>query len=230
MNDIVTKLNQKVNPSSIDSFKSMITARHGLARANRFMVIMKPPTQTLFSFNLGRLLFDTIVAGNDLNYRDFITDPRDIAMLCESASIPGKQIQTLEYASWRQPVKVPMAYMNEDVTMVFHLTNDYYAKKLFDDWSNLVIDPKTYHLRFDPEYKADVIIQQLDSNNIPVYARLLKNAYPVGVNSVPLDNNDTATQKLSVTFTYDDQAEMSPTESIVSGVKNVVGGFLTKLI
>jgi hypothetical protein len=230
MNDTVLNLNQKINPSSIDAFKSMVTARHGLARANRFMVIMKPPTQSLFSINLGRILFDTIVAGNDLNYRDFITDPRDIAMLCESASIPGKQIQTLDYSLWRQPVKVPMAYMNEDVTMVFHLTNDYYAKKLFTDWSNLVIDPKTYHLRYDNEYKADIIIQQLDHNNLPVYATLLKGAYPVGVNSVTLDNNDTATQKLTVVFTYDDQAEMSPTESIITGVQNVVGGFLTKLI
>jgi hypothetical protein len=230
MSDTVQRVNRILNPSSIDSFKALINARRGLARANRFMVIMQPPSQTLFTFNLGSLLYDTIIGGKDINYRDFIADPRDIAMLCESSSFPGRQIQTMDYILDRQPKKVPMAYINEDVTMVFHLTSDYYVKRLFTEWSDLVIDPASYKLRYDSEFKTDIIVQQLDSQNLPVYGILLKNAYPVGVNSVILDVNDQTTQRLTVQFTFDDQEEIGAGQSIVTGASNVVGGLLRRLI
>jgi hypothetical protein len=123
-----------------------------------------------------------------------------------------------------------MAIQNEDVTMVFHLTTDYYAKKLFTQWSNLVIDPRTYHANYENTYKTDVIIQQLDTNNIPSFGIRLKGAYPVSVNNITLDVNDGGTCKLSVNFTFDDQEDESAQQSTFSAISNTITGFLTRLI
>lgn len=225
------KINSHLNPSTIDDFKSMLSARGGLAKANRFLVIMQPPVQSLFHFDIQELIVKSISAGaSSVNLRDFMTDPRDLTMLCESCSLPGRQVQTLDYQSYRQTYKVPTGYFNEDVTFSFHVTNDYYIKKLFDKWMDHIISHKTYHLGWDSDFKCDVIIHQLDDNNIPVYGVKLKDAFPISVNSISLDNNNDDTIKVQVAFTYKDFKEVGPITGTIEGISNVVSGLLTKLI
>jgi hypothetical protein len=227
---LIKKVENTINPNSIDDFKSTISKRNGLAVANRFLIMVQPPSQTLLNFNVGALVKKALF-GQKINASDFINDPRDIAMLCESCSLPGRQIQTIDYSSYRQAVKVPTYYANEDITMTFHLTNDYYIRKVFDKWHALVLNPESYLLGYNKEFCADIIIQQLDQNNLPVYAVKLKNAYPVGINSVTLDNtaSDT-TQRLVVQITYEDFEQQGAIGSTVSGVKNFIQGSLRKLI
>ena len=219
-----------VNPSSIDDFKSSINKRNGMAMANRFLIMVQPPSQSLLNFNIGDLA-SKVLLGNKINVADFVNDPRDIAMLCESCSLPGRQIQTIDYSSYRQPIKVPTYYVNEDVQMTFHLTNDYYIRKVFDKWHQLVLNQESFLLNYNKDFCADIIIQQLNQDNKPVYAVKLKNAYPVGINSINLDNtmNDTP-QKLVVQITYEDFEQMGAIASTVEGVKNNIIGSLKKLI
>lgn len=225
------KINKKINPSTIDDFKSMLSARGGLAKANRFLVIMQPPVQSLFHFDVQELIVKSISAGTSaINLRDFMTDPRDLTMLCESCSLPGRQIQTLDYASYRNTYKVPTGYFNEDVTFSFHVTNDYYIKKLFDKWMESVISHKDYHLGWDSRFSCDVIIHQLDDNNIPVYGVKLKGAFPISVNSIALDNSNEDTIKVQAVFTYRDFEEVGPITGVLEGALNVVSGLLTHLI
>jgi len=227
---LVDTAEKYINPSTIDDFKSTIGKRNGLAMANRFLIIVQPPSQSLLNFNLGDLA-NKFLLGGKINVSDFINDPRDIAMLCESCSLPGRQIQTLDYSSYRQSVKVPTYYANEDVQMTFHLTNDYYIRKVFDKWHELVLNQESYLLNYNKDFSADIIIQQLNPQNKPIYSVKLKNAYPVGINSIALDNttNDT-TQKLVVQITYEDFEQIGNISSTVEGVKNFVTGALKKLI
>jgi hypothetical protein len=227
---LIDKAETYINPSTIDDFKSSINKRNGMAMANRFLIMVQPPSQSLLNFNIGDLA-SKVLLGNKINISDFVNDPRDIAMLCESCSLPGRQIQTMEYSSFRQPVKVPTYYVNEDVQMTFHLTNDYYIRKVFDKWHQLVLNQESFLLNYNKDFCADIIIQQLNQQNKPVYAVKLKNAYPVGINSIALDNTmgDTP-QKLVVQITYEDFEQMGNISSTVEGVKNFVTGSLRKLI
>ena len=227
---VVDTAQKYINPSTIDDFKSTIGKRNGLAMSNRFLIMVQPPSQSLLSFNISELA-SKVLLGNKINVSDFVNDPRDIAMLCETCSLPGRQIQTIEYSSYRQPIKVPTYYVNEDVEMTFHLTNDYYIRKVFDKWHQLVLNQESYLLNYNKDFCADIIIQQLNPQNKPVYAVKLKNAYPVGINSIALDNtmNDT-TQKLVVQITYEDFEQMGTIASTVEGVKNNIIGALKKLI
>lgn len=227
---LINKTENYINPNTIDDFKSSISRRNGLAMTNRFLIMVQPPSQSLLNFNIGDLA-SKVLLGNKINVTDFVNDPRDVAMLCESCSLPGRQIQTIDYSAYRQPIKVPTSYINEDVTMTFHLTNDYYIRKVFDKWHALVINYDSYLLNYNKDFCADIIIQQLDMNNKPVYAVKLKNAYPVGINSVALDNTQVdSVQKLVVQLTYEDFEPMGAIASTITGVKNSITGILNKLI
>jgi hypothetical protein len=227
---IIDGIKRGLNPTSIDAFKATIGRRSGLARQNRFALFMTPPQQTLLNLDLQNAAANLL--SGSFSVGSLVNDPRDIALLCNNCQLPGRQIQTLEkqFLDFRQSIKVPTGYFNEDINFEFHLTNDYYIKKIFDRWSGSIIDQETYHLKYDSEYKTDVTIQQLNEQNIPVYGVKLKNAYPVTVNSVDLNNESSdTTQKLSVTMTFEDFETEGALSSVVSSVKNSIGG-LTRLI
>jgi hypothetical protein len=95
--------------------------------------------------------------------------------------------------------------MQEDVNCVFNITNDYYAKRIFDTWQTKIIDNTKFHINYDNEFKTTVTIQQLDESDKPVYETVLLGAYPVSVQPLVFDNNaEQQTQKLSVLFAYND--------------------------
>ena len=212
---------------SINDLKSSITSHGGLAHTNRFAVYMAPPTAALFNLDLQNILV-SLVSGN-FKASNLINDPRDITILCESCTLPGRQIMTLDYQTFRQPEKLPYGYINEDVTFSFLLTNDYYVQKLFDKWQNLIINNDTYRIRYQEEFVTDVVIQQLNKANLPVYGVVLKGAYPISFNSVPLDNTaENSIQKCTVTFTYEDFIVEGAVQSVVSSAKSVLSA-ITKL-
>ena len=211
---------RKVSPNTIDDFKAMVGKRGGLSRPNRFNFIMTPPSMQLLNTDWQGLLQSALTGNLGLN--DFVNDPRDISLLCESCSLPGRSINVLEHdlKMYKQTVKKPTGYLNEDVTVSFHLTNDYYVKKVFDKWLNAIVSPKNYLVPYKAEYTSDIIIQQLDRKNVPVYGVKLLNAFPTNVTAVQLDNNASdQTNKLSVTFTYDDYTPEGSVDTMFSGIK-----------
>jgi len=207
----------------VDDLKAVIGKRGGIAKTNRFVVIMTPPAATLLNKDFKGLLFQGLTGNLGLN--DFFNDPRDIAMLCRSCTLPGRSINTLEFPKegYKNQVKYPTSYVNEDVSFNFLLTNDYYMKKVFDDWQALVFDQTNHTISYKTTYTSDVIIQQLDQDNNVVFGVKLSNAYPTAINSIALDNNQSdAVQELQVTMTYDDFAPEGALSSIVSGLKEVL--------
>ena len=79
-------------------------------------------------------------------------------------------------------------------------------------------------MKYRSSYATDIIIQQLDQRDKPVYTCTLKNAYPTTVASYDLSNTSESTlQKLSVTFTYEDWAEEGFVESVLSKGKVLLG-------
>lgn len=166
--------------SSINDFKSAILRNKGLARPNRFSIEI------------------TGVPGRNFN-------TRDLSFLCESVNLPGKQINTFEYDNGtRRPIKIPTGYIEDDVTMVFNLTNNYLVKNVLDDWMKSIINVDTYLLASEENnYKKDIRINQLDENNSIIYTAHLEKAYPITINSIELDSNaESAIQKVTAVFTY----------------------------
>lgn len=213
----------------IDDLKAIIGKRAGLARQNRFVVIMNSPASSLLNTDFQGMIGQALSGQIGLN--DFINDPRDVALLCQSTQIPGRQFNTLEYNRdmYANQIKIPYTYTNEDVTFTFLLTNDYYMKKFFEDWMSKIYDFNNHMLEYKPTYTSDLTIQQLDPKNTVVYGVKLLDAYPTAVNSINLDNTQTdAYQTLNVTFTYTDVIREGTVDSIISGAKGLIGNFIGK--
>lgn len=178
---------------NIDDLKSVISNRKGLAQANRFEIHVTPPA------GLG-------------------IDTRDFTILCESCSLPGRQITTIDYQILQQSYKIPSGFINEDVTFTFLLTNDFYIKKVFETWASAVVDFENYKVKYSDNYYGEISIKQLhradryqvSDDNINSlkeavsYETVLHRAFPYSIGAISLDNNSENTiQKLTVTVAYE---------------------------
>jgi len=169
---------------NIQQFVALIANKGGVAKTNRFRI--------------------KIYLTNDLAPLSASGDGgRDMSLLCESASFPNKTITSIDYSIWRNPIKIPTGFTNDDVTVVFHLTNDYYIKNIFDSWLNSIVNVDTYFASYDTTFKTKVEIFQLDEKDREIYGVELIDAYPISMGAVELDNTvNNGTQKLTVEFTY----------------------------
>jgi hypothetical protein len=174
----------------IDKLKSAVQDRSGFAHPNRFMIEFPAVKQYLPA-----------------------EQTRDFDLFCESTSLPGRQTLTLDYTSTRHTHKKPNGYQNEDITFVFNITNDYFIRDIFNRWTNEILNRETYEVGFKDEYVTPIIINQLDEQDNKVYTCGLRDAYPVSVQNIDLNQTTTdSIQKLSVTMTYFDFFETKTNE------------------
>jgi hypothetical protein len=204
---------------NIDNFKTIISKRGGLAPSNRYAVYMPLP---LISFDPQEIIARAFNRGANSN--NFFNDPRDVSILCDQVTMPGRQIVTTELANNLLPIKMPYGYTNDDVSMSFHITNDHYMKKFFENWTDRIFDKRKMTMKYRSSYATDIIIQQLDQRNVPVYTCKLINAYPISISAYDMSNTSESTfQKLTVTFAYEDWDEEGFVESILSKGKLLLG-------
>ena len=212
--------------ASIDTLKSSISNHGGIAHPNRFNVIFTPPKMSLLNKNPTNLIGN--LASGSLSLRNLINDPRDISLLCQSISIPGRNLSTLDYQAGKGSRKQPYSFTDTEVSMSFILTSDFYIKNMFDTWLENIFDTENYYVGYKKDYATDVTIQQLNKKNIPVYGVRLVNAYPTTVTDIALDNaTPDSVQKMTATFSYDRfVAEDALSSTIGAGMRtlrNLIG-------
>jgi len=212
--------------ATIEDFKSIITQKGGVARSNKFRVLFTPPKGSLFNID-PEAIIGSLLGGDTGNFeaKNLINDPRAVSFLCSSAAIPGVQIGTLDYQAEKQTVKVANTFIHEEVTLKFILTNDYYMKKLFDNWLNQVIDPESHTVGYKDDYSCDVVIQQLNPRGNVVYGVKLIKAFPTTVTAIEFDSGSDAFGELNVTMSYD----RFKTESVISSALSGAGTVLDVL-
>ena len=128
-------------------------------------------------------------------------------ILCKSVTMPGKRITTTEAMHNHHLSKKPYSAATDEVTMTFMLTNDYYIKKYFDMWQEMIVDTSGKHYKtfYKNEYSTDVTIQQLSqgSDIVPGYSIKLLNAYPIQVGAIELSSEGEGLLEVSITWEYD---------------------------
>lgn len=207
--------------SNIDNLKSTISKKGGLARSNRFQVIFTPPQVSLLNTNPVSLIGGLLSGGGAKN---LINDPRDISLLCESVSLPGRSISTIDYMAEKQSVKMPYTYIDTPVQMTFIITNDYYMRTVFENWYTSIFNTERYKVGYKKDYSTDIVIQQLNSKNIPVFGVKLEKAFPIEMTPLELSNaTENDYLRMTVTFAYDKYIEENAVSSVLSGVSSVLG-------
>lgn len=169
---------------SITDFKSSVSLGGGLALQNRYRV--------QFGFPDG-----IITAGNADAARRF-------DFLCDSATIPARIISTFDYQAQKQSYKIANGFSFEEVSFTFLLTNDYFAKQVFDKWASAIINFANYRAKYRADYVADIDIIQMGKNDNPVYGCKLIAAYPTNVSAIALENSaENSVQRLTVSMAYE---------------------------
>jgi len=217
-------------PGNIDDLKSTIGKRGGVARANRFAIYITHPGMKgsmgpgLFNTDIGGLISNAAgayLSGGSIDPMAFLNDPRDMFLLCESVQLPGKRIATMESFITHKAIKKPYSYLVDEVTFTFILTNDYYVRKYFDQWQNMVVNQDSKKIAYKSDYVTDITIQQLSPSNdfVPSYSIKLKNAFPIAVNAVELSNSqENSLLQCSVTLSFDGEQR-----SLGEGIADMVG-------
>ena len=207
--------------TSIDDMKALLDRRGGIARGNRYEVMISHPYTTKNVINdpaedhrhqVGRQrAYENSAQGRldraAMPMSDFLQGPEVTYMLCTSVSLPGKRISTTENTADHNLAKKPYSMATDEVTMTFLLTGDYYIKKYFDMWMNMVVDSAHHHYKtmYKKDYVADIEIRALQGNEdgIVGYGNLLENAYPIQMSQVELSNASDGLMELTITWEYD---------------------------
>jgi hypothetical protein len=183
---------------SLKNFRTEV-ARRGLAKPNRFEVIIQLP-----------------VGLNSNNISS--NDTRLLSLFCESAMLPTQTInvkqQRIYGPYYQRPISVE--YGSEGIPMTFLIDQQMNIKALFDAWMTKIIDPMQYFVNYQNTYTSRITINQLDQKDKVTYSVVLEDAFPRSVALIEL-NNSTQNQvhKLNVTFTY---RRWAPSHRITDGM------------
>ena len=165
----------------IDDFKAAFT--EGLARTNRYRVTLPDVT--------------------------FGTNTDALSLLCDSVTMPGRQIFTFERFTHMKAQKSAYTFGQEDIEISFVLGNDWRAWDYLYDWQALTIGNigglRNYTVNYKTNYARNgVIIEHLDTQGRTRKAIQLFNAFPTTLNSVELSNaTDNEVIRVTASLAYD---------------------------
>jgi len=172
--------------SSINNLKSIIGKR-GISKINRFEV------------DLSGMLIEKLEP-----LVDDINDIRELESLVINTTLPGRQLTTFGYDLFRHTTDMPTGYVNEALSMEFHLTADYFAKTVFDRWINKVVPKKEYLMAYADTYKCPIGIKQLDNKDNVIYEVKLDDCFPKAIRGIGYNAETDAIASIAVEFAYND--------------------------
>jgi hypothetical protein len=202
-------------------FLSNINNKGGLAKPNRFQVIL--PIPKYINEFIGQSVLEQIVNLPNTIVSDitniFNRDNTDeqskttnssisryLALQCESTELPGKSILTQDAKVYGPTYKIPYQTQFADISLTFLCTNDFYERKLFDRWIEAIMPNDTHNLRFPNDdatrYLTNLKIIQYDDFIKQIYAVEMIDAFPISIASQPLNWGEDSFHRLTVQFSY----------------------------
>lgn len=182
--------------ASIEDLKGKLISKNGIASANQYRVELP---------------------------RFGGASARTLDVICKEVNLPGKQILTLDRQMGIFQEKIANGFAIEEVTMVFHVLNDYGVKKWFDSWQKRIVGDNgsiSGFVGYKNEYTKSIKIHQLrkpiarfgfdlgpldinfDAFGSTIYSVELVDAFPTTMTSIALSNETDGLVEVSITFSY----------------------------
>lgn len=170
----------------------------GLARSNRFIVNLTPPT-AITSGLVGQGAGSTDYVGvSPTDYRGL----HKILLLCDSAQLPGINLNTAPIRSFGEVRQVPYELAFEPITLTFYVDADMNVKKMFDLWIMATQIGDSRKFRYYDSYTTTLSIYVQDMQEDNRYIVEMYEAYPRSVGAVQVDFANKDVMKLQVTMNY----------------------------
>jgi hypothetical protein len=211
-------------PFAPGQFISNINAHDGLARPNRFEVVIPIPqgigeAKTPFLGQLVDAIRDPVSAvkafffnsqsdtgKEELQNNVKQTDvTRWLAFQCEQAELPGKSIMTIDQKIYGPSYKIPYKQQYNDISLNFLVTNEFFERKLFEMWLNSMVSWETNNARFakgKDGFMTDITIIQYDDSIKRIYSVKLLDAFPIGIAPMQLSWSQDGFHTMSINFAY----------------------------
>jgi len=155
--------------------------RIGIARANRYNVIITPPKKLPSLGNLGL---------------------SNMLLFCDQVQIPGVNISTIQNRTFGEFREVPYEKLFGDIQMSFYVDNNLTVKGFFDDWVNLIQNPASRTFEYYNNYISTMQIEVEDTLNRIRHRTNVYEAYPKTISAIQLDYSNKDIMKLQVTMQY----------------------------
>tara|TARA_R100000458_G_C8247785_1_gene225301 strand:- start:698 stop:1261 length:564 start_codon:yes stop_codon:yes gene_type:complete len=131
---------------------------------------------------------------------------RLISDSCEEIAFPGSQIASKEFRVYGPPREMPYERLFAgDIDLTLRLDENMRLKSLFEEWMNVIVDPRTNNVTYYDDYICDMKIQIFSdlSDTAPVYEGTIIEVFPKQIDAIQLgfDQRDTyMKQKVGFSF------------------------------
>lgn len=230
---------------TIDQFKSLVSAKGGIARPNLF-----------------RIKFPSLPGAT----------AEEVNILCKDVQLPGRQIMTNERRIGLETEKIPYGYSVGDISVTFHVMNNYGIKEYFETWQNLAINQQTREVGYQSDFARTIEIEQFQKvtklpkrfgdefnnsplprlsdidivnqffdignqlNDLVVYRCKLIDAFPSSLNAIQLNNDLDGIVELNVQISYTNWETpfvLSPSnvrDAFNNSIRNTLVGFINNIL
>lgn len=165
--------------ATIKEFTAAVKSK-GLARTNRYAVIMSLPKGMVFN--------------NDVT--------KKALMFCDQVQLPGTNFSTTQNRSFGEFRETPYEKLYEHINLSFYVDRDMQVKELFDRWNDTIYNPVTRTFNYYNNYTTDITIEVQGVDGQPNYWVDLHECYPKSIGAVQLDYASRDVMKLSVSMAY----------------------------
>ena len=93
---------------------------------------------------------------------------------------------------------------------------------MVDTWQEAIVNSKTNSLGYKDDYTCDVVIQQLNQENEPVYGVRLIGAFPSSIGAMQLTSAAGGESKVEITMQYDKFIVENAVKSSLSAVRSAI--------
>lgn len=220
---------------NINEFTTHFDRHQTFSKSSKFEVFVFPP-EVMNGGIFDRLKITIGRGGLRVN----MNSPRGLRFQCETAEIPGYNINTVDGRVYGASYAVAATPVFNELTLTFICAADLWEKEFFDDWQNAILpkDQYGYKAQYRDSYVSNIVVRQFHETGDLAAAYTFLEAFPTSVAPISLNWGSDEINKLNVTFKYarwEKKVGVELTDKIneminkVEKVKTAIGKIATKL-
>ena len=191
----------------LQRFQAQINQGEGMARPNRFYVIINPP-QKLVTTPGGPPSQLSKNTNNDLNSAAM---RENMSMMCNKITLPSRDINTSPHKTYGPKREMPYAYsFSGEIELTFYGDKFLRQRMFWENWQKTIFDGETHDMRYYDDYVGSIDIFQLgqfdakaDDDARVTYAVRLYEVYPQIISPIEYTyGNNNAIVEVPVTLNF----------------------------
>tara|TARA_E500000178_G_scaffold301602_1_gene310582 strand:+ start:597 stop:1541 length:945 start_codon:yes stop_codon:yes gene_type:complete len=176
----------------LQRFQAQINQGEGMARPNRFLVIINPPARAkLSNAELLASEFGGGSAGTNNDLESLVTR-ENIQMMCNKITMPSRDVNTQPARTYGPKREMPYAYSFSGEVEATFFGDKFLRQRLFwENWQKKIFNNETHDMKYYDEYVGSIDILQLgqfdakgDDDARVTYAVRLFEVYPQTISPI----------------------------------------------